>query len=75
MLLNVYFMRTLYVKTEIFERIGIAKPKAVFKMAFKNYKKKFGDTCLDTIIEFVNEWHGFNRATRWAWRMLLKAKV
>lgn len=74
-LLNVYFMRTLYVKTEIFERIGIAEPKTVYKLAFKNYKKKFGATCLGTIIEFVDEWKGFNGSTRWAWRSLLDANV
>ncbi len=74
-LLNVYFMRTLYVKKEIFERIGLGDPDAVFKLAFKNYKKKFAATCLDTIINFVDEWNGFNVATRWAWRLLLAAKV
>lgn len=74
-LLNIYFMRTLYVKTEIFERIGLEYPDAVYKLAFKNYKTKFASTCLDSIIDFVNEWNGFNGATRWAWRLLLNAKV
>ena len=74
-LLNVYFMRTLYVKKEIFERIGMEDPNAVYKLAFKNYKKKFAATCLSTIISFVDEWNGFNGATRWAWRLLLNAKV
>jgi hypothetical protein len=74
-LLNVYFMRTLYVKKEIFERIGMENPGAVYKLAFKNYKNKFAATCLETIIEFVNEWNGFNGATRWAWRLLLNAKI
>lgn len=74
-LLNVYFMRTLYVKKEIFERIGIENPDAVYKLAFKNYKKKFAATCLQTITDFVGEWNGFNGATRWAWRLLLNAKV
>lgn len=75
MLLNVYFMRTLYVKKEIFERIGMENPGAVYKLAFKNYKKKFSATCLETIIEFVKEFNGFNGATRWAWRLLLNAEV
>jgi hypothetical protein len=74
-LLNVYFMRTLYVKKEIFERIGLENPEAVYQLAFKNYKKKFAAHCLETIIEFVDEWKGFNRATRWAWRLLLNADV
>ena len=74
-LLNVYFMRTLYVNKDIFERIGMENPGAVYKLAFKNYKNKFAATCLETIIEFVNEWNGFNGATRWAWRILLNAKI
>jgi len=74
-LLNVYFMRTLYVKKEIFERIGMENPGAVYKLAYKNYKRKFSATCLETVIEFVKEWNGFNGATRWAWRLLLNANV
>lgn len=74
-LLNVYFMRTLYVKEEIFERIGMANPRQVYKLAFKNYKNKFAKTCLGSIIEFVDSWNGFNTCTRWAWRLLLNAKV
>ncbi len=74
-LFNVYFMRTMYVKREIFERIGLENPEAVFKMANQNYKIKFGQTCLKSIVEYVDEWNGFNKATRWAWRLLLKADV
>jgi len=72
---NILFVRTMYVKREIYERIGLDNPDKVFKIASKNFKQKFAEKCLGDIIEFVNEWKGFNRATRWAWRWLLGAKV
>ncbi|MDB5130093.1 diiron oxygenase [Mucilaginibacter sp.] len=74
-LFNILFVRTMYVKREIYERIGITNPDAVYKIAANNFKQKFADTCLKDIIDFVDEWKGFNTATRWAWRLLLNAKV
>lgn len=74
-LLNIYFVRTMYVKQEIFERIGLANPEKVFKIASKNFKQKFAEKCLDDIIEFVDSWNGLNRSTRWAWRVALGANV
>ena len=74
-LLNIYFVRTMYVKREIYKRIGIQNPEHAYQLAHKNFKQKFSERCLDDIIEFVNEWKGFNTLTRWAWRWLLNAKV
>jgi len=74
-LMNIYFIRTMYVKKEIYERIGIKDADIVYKLAYNNYKKKFSENCLKDIIKFIDEWKGFNRATRWAWRWLLDAKV
>jgi len=74
-LFNILFVRTMYVKKEIFERIGLENPDKVYQLAAKNFKQKFAETCLGDIIEFVGEWKGFNRATRWAWRCVLGAKV
>src|ERR1700749_3245514 len=74
-LFNILFVRTMYVKTEIFQRIGLNNPEKVFKQAHKNFKQKFAEKCLDDIIEFVDSWKGFNTATRWAWRWVLGAKV
>ncbi|MGZ3778891.1 MAG: diiron oxygenase [Mucilaginibacter sp.] len=74
-LFNILFVRTMYVKKEIFERIDLENPDRVFKIASKNFKKKFSENCLDDIIEFVDSWKGFNGATRWAWRWILGAKV
>jgi len=74
-LFNILFLRTMYVKKEIYERIGLENPEQVYKMAAPDFKKKFSKTCLTGIIPFVDSWKGFNIATRWAWRWLLAAKV
>jgi hypothetical protein len=74
-LLNIYFLCTLYVKKEIYERVGMENPDIAYKLASKNYKSKFTESCLQDIIEFVDSWRGFNSATRWAWRWLMNAKV
>jgi hypothetical protein len=74
-LFNILFVRTMYVKTEIYQRIGLDNPAGVFKLTARHFKQKFAETCLKDIIKFVDEWKGFNTATRWAWRLLLKADV
>lgn len=74
-LFNILFLRTMYVKKEIYKRIGLENYKQLYKMAAPNFKKKFSETCLTGIIQFVDSWKGFNGATRWAWRWLLAAKV
>ncbi len=74
-LLNIYFVRTMYVKYEIYERVGIANPDKVYKQASKHYKRKFADACLKDVVGFVNEWKGFNLLTSWAWRAILGARI
>jgi hypothetical protein len=74
-LFNILFVRTMYVKKEIYERIGLENPGEVYKLASQNFKKKFSETCLKDITSFVDSWKGFNNATRWAWRWILGAKV
>lgn len=74
-LINIHFVRTMYVRKEIYERLGLINPDQVFKDAKKNFHKKFSENCLGDIIKFVDGWGGFNFATRWAWRLLLGAKV
>jgi len=74
-LLNIYFMRTLYVKQEIFEHIGVDKPAIYQKAAYKNYKKKFAKYCLDGAIEYVEEFKGFNRFTRLMWKWVLGVSI
>ncbi|MBW4891640.1 diiron oxygenase [Mucilaginibacter sp. HMF5004] len=74
-LFNIYFVRTLYVRREIYQRIGLENTNAVYKQAFKNYKYKFTDIGLAGVIEFVDSWGGFNRLTKWAWRGLMGVSV
>lgn len=74
-LLNIFFVRTMYVKREIYERIGLTNASETFKIARKSFKKKFSEICLEDTIAFVNEWNGFNLATRWAWRWLAGVKI
>ena len=74
-LFNILFVRTMYVKKEIFERIGIENSDEVYRTAAKNFKKKFSERCMKDIIEFVDSWKGFNFLTRTAWRLVLGAKV
>ncbi|MEM9986143.1 MAG: diiron oxygenase [Bacteroidota bacterium] len=72
---NIFFMRTLYVKQEIFERIGVENPKECYRQARKHFKQRFADVCLKEAIEFVESWRGFNALTRPLWRWFLAAKV
>jgi len=74
-LFNILFVRTMYVKKEIYQRIGMENPEQVYKLASANFKKKFSETCLKDITQFVDSWKGFNLLTRWAWRAVLGAKV
>jgi hypothetical protein len=74
-LFNILFVRTMYVRQEIYERIGLDDPKLAYQLASKNFKRKFADNCLKDIIKFVDEWKGFNPLTRFAWRWILGAKV
>jgi hypothetical protein len=74
-LFNIYFVRTMYIRKEIYERIGLQNAGDVYKQAQENYRLKFTQNCLGHITEFVNSWGGFNTATRWAWRWLLGANV
>ncbi len=74
-LFNIYFLRTLYVKKEIYQRVGISNPALAYQQAKRNYKEKFTQSCLMDIISFVDSWNGFNTATRWAWRWLMGANV
>src|ERR1700761_5439019 len=74
-LFNILFVRTMYVKHEIYERIGLENPNQAYKLASKNFKQKFADICLKDIIKFVDSWGGFNFLTRGMWRAVLGAKV
>ena len=67
-------MRTLYVKQEIFEKIGVDDPAKYQKVAYNHYKKKFAALCLDGVMDYVNEFNGFNFLTRPLWKKVLGVK-
>jgi hypothetical protein len=74
-LLNIWYMRSMYVTTENFEAIGVEDPAKYAGAARKQLKQKFGEFYLDEIIEFVNEFNGFNFITKPLWRSILAAKI
>lgn len=74
-LLNIWYMRSLYVTKENFEAVGVNDPAKYAKAARQHLKEKFGTFYLDEIIEFVNEFNGFNFITKPLWRSILAAKL
>lgn len=75
MAIHIYFMMTMYVKKEIFERAGIANAGRVYKAARKNYRIKFSKVCLGSAIAFAKDFRGFNPVSKLVWRWLLKAQI
>jgi hypothetical protein len=73
--INIFFFQKIYVKEEIFERIGLTDSKKVYRMAYANYQQKFARTCLGTITAFLNSFEGFNWLTKPVWWMLIKYKA
>ena len=74
-LLNIWYMRSLYVTKENFQAIGVDDPGKYATIARKHLKQKFGEFYLDEIIEFVKEFNGFNFITKPLWRSILAAKI
>lgn len=74
-LINLYFMCTLYVKAEIFERVGVQSPKQYTRAASQNLRQKLGAHCLEDAVEFVEGFHGFNWLTRPLWRWVMKVEI
>jgi P-aminobenzoate N-oxygenase AurF len=72
---NMRFFQSVYVRSEIYERIGIANPKAVRRQAFGHYQEKFAHECLDSVKELVNGFNGFNWFTKPIWKWVLKINV
>lgn len=74
-LLNLYFMRTLYVKREFFERLGVDNPKKYHRAARSHFAKKFPQIALGEIVEFVSKFKGFNALTRPMWKWIMKVEL
>jgi len=73
--MNIRFMRTLYVRKEIFERMGVTDPERYAAAAEKGLREKFGANALDEAIKFVQSFNGFNAITKIVWRRILNAAV
>lgn len=74
-LLNVYFMRTLYVQKCFFEKIGVPDPATYYKEAVKNSNLKFSQYALKSTVDFTKSFNGFNWLTTPLWRYILKVKI
>ncbi len=72
---NMRFFQSVYVRSEIYERIGLANPKAVRREVFAHYQEKFAVECLETVKELVNGFNGFNWFTKPIWKWVLKMPV
>jgi hypothetical protein len=72
---NMRFFQSVYVRSEIYERIGLANPKAVRRQVFGHYQEKFANECLDSVKELVDGFNGFNWLTKPIWRWVLKMPV
>jgi hypothetical protein len=73
-MLNVYFMRTLYIKKTFFEQLGVPDPDKYYKAALKNYNQKFSEYALKSTVDFTNSFNGFNWFTKPLWSWLLNVK-
>jgi len=71
-ILNLYFMRTMYVRSAIFKKIGYENPAAIYKKAKRNLGIKFGKLCLKEVTEYVNTFNGWNPFTRFVAKKVLK---
>lgn len=74
-MLNIYFMRTLYVKKAFFERLGVPDPEKYYRAAIRNYKVKFAEFALPASVDFVKSFNGFNWITKPLWRWLLNVNL
>ncbi len=71
---SILFMRSMYVRVENFEKIGIENPKKYAKAAKRQLKKKFGAKMLGDLMKFVDDFNGFNLITKPFWKLILNAK-
>lgn len=74
-MLNIYFIRTLYVQKKFFMQLGVANPEKYYRAALKNYNHKFSEFALQATVDFVQSFNGFNTVTRFFWKWILKVKL
>lgn len=74
-IMNLYFMRTMYVRKEIFVEMGLKNPADFYKKAKKNLAIKFGKLCLSETKEYLCSFNGWNSFTRLLAKKLLKINL
>ncbi len=73
--LNLYFMRTMYVRKEIFDKMGLINTKALYKKARRNLAVKFGRLCLSEVNAYVDSFNGWNAISRYLAKVFLKINI
>jgi hypothetical protein len=74
-MLNIYFMRTLYVQKDFFVRLGVDNPNQYYQAALHNYNNKFSEFALQASVDFVKSFRGFNWITKPLWKWVLNVNV
>ncbi|HOX82669.1 MAG TPA: diiron oxygenase [Chryseolinea sp.] len=72
---NLLLLKSLYVREEIFEMIGVKDPKQYAREARKELHKKFSKNCIGDAVSLVKEFNGFNFITRPLWKYFLNVSV
>lgn len=72
---NLLLIKSLYVREEIFELIGVDDPKKYAKAARKNLHAKFQEHCIADSLDFVRSFNGFNFITRPIWKLLMNTSI
>ena len=75
MALHMYFMITMYVKEEIFRRVGIADSSHVYEVARKNYRSRLAQESFQSAIDYAKDFNGFNLVSKFFWKWLLKVEI
>ncbi len=74
-LLNICFIRSLYVQKRFFDELGVDNPELYYRVPKRNYDRIFGQYCLKPLITYVEHIRGFNWLTRPIWERVLHVKL
>ncbi|MEO6039201.1 MAG: diiron oxygenase [Saprospiraceae bacterium] len=71
-LINMRFFQSIYIRSEIYQSIGLENPRRLRRQAFRHYQARFATACLDSVREFMDSFNGYNWLTRPLWRWVMK---
>lgn len=74
-LLNIIFLRSLYVRKAFFMELGLQAPARYYRAARRHYRHKFAGFALEGVTEFVASIRGFNAFTKPLWRWFLNVHL